>query len=237
MKHLVVGSMSEWSGVLSKAFNKLIAVKSVPMEFTEENLAKWAKYNLHPVYFPDEEISDDRPLKNWVKPEKWFYNQIKSGKISQDAVKLKKGWCIVDFTPSVDYNKGIQVFPNDPLVPLITRLRQEGRIGKYDSTPIGSRFVIINDEWRNVLLPELAKELGFKAEQMNLERAIEFNVIGNLYDKNRGKFNAWEWFDDRFEDSYRLLGGRRGDGGLASVSGSWSGDRSGSIAGRPLVSF
>ncbi len=282
MKNLVVGSMSEWSGmlkdffrqiadgsitkerleeflahrnpfeaavvlfeklikkaqrVLSKAFDKLIAVESVPAEFTEENLAKWAKYNLRPVYLPDEEISEDRPFRNWVKPEKWFYSQIGDGKISENATKLKKGWYLADFTLSADYNNGTQVFQNDPLAPLIIRLRREGRIGKYDSTPMGSRFAITNDEWRNVLLPELAKELGFKSEQVRLERVIEFNAIGNLYDKNRGKFNAWEWFDDRFEDSRRLCGGDRDVGGFAFVSYRWSVFRFDSVAGRPLVSF
>lgn len=282
MKNLVVGSMSEWSGMLrdffrqiadgsitkehfgeflahrnpfeavavlfdglikkaqralSKAFNKLVAVDPVSAEFTEGNLAKWAMYNLRPVYFPDEEISKDCPLKNWVKPDKWFYDQIRNGKIGKDATKLKEGWYLADFTPSVDYNNGTQVFPNDPLAPLITRLRQEGKIGKNDSTPMGSRFVITNNEWWNVLLPKLAKELGFKPEQIRLERAVEFNAIGNLYDKNRGKFNVWEWFDDQFEVSRHLFGGYRVRGGLASVDCPCSGLHHDDIAGRPLVSF
>ncbi len=73
--------------------------------------------------------------------------------------------------------------------------------------------------------------------QIRLERAIEANAIGNLYDPNRGKFNAWEWFEDALEDSFRLFGGRRDDGGLAHVRYYWHGARFSSIAARPLVSF
>ena len=124
MKKEIVGSMSEWFGVLkdvfrqiddgsliirhfqallehrnpfdvdgsftekllSKRFGKKITVDPLPAEFTEENLTKWAQYNLTPVFLPDEEISENRNLKNWVKPEKWFYYQIKGGKISADVL-------------------------------------------------------------------------------------------------------------------------------------------------------
>lgn len=71
----------------------------------------------------------------------------------------------------------------------------------------------------------------------NLKRAIEFNAIGNLYDSNRGKFNAWGWFEDRFEDFGRLCGGDRDRGGLANVDFGRRGSCRSYIAARPLVSF
>lgn len=232
--------VSKTQKLLSKRFNKKIEVDPLPSEFTEENLHLWAKYNLKPVFLPDEEIGENRPLKNWVKPEKWFYQKIKEGKIAKDSARIKPGWYLADFTPSVDYNDGIQVYPNDPFALIIERLRSEGKVGKYDKTPPGSRFAIVpQDEWP-IVLAEIAKELGFKTEQVGLERVIEFNTIGNLYDSNRGKFNIWEWFADSFEDSSRLDGGYRDSGGLANVSYDgcrWSDDRYGSVAGRPLVSF
>lgn len=224
--------------LLSKRFGKKIKVDDpLPTEFTEENLQKWERYNLKPIFLSDEEIGEDRNLKNWTKPEKWFYQKIREGKIAGDSAKLRKGWYLADFTLSVDYDNGVQVYPSDPFVPIIERLQRERKIGKYDKAPMGSRFAIMpNTEW-SVVLVEITKELGLKPEQVQLERAIEFNAIGNLYDSNRGKFNTWEWFNDSFGDSRRLIGGGRDHGGLAFVFDFWSGYRSDGVAGRPLVSF
>jgi len=229
--------MAQTAKMLSKRFGKKIVVDPLPAWFTEENLAKAAKFNLRPIFLPGEEIGRGRPLRNWVKPNDWFYHQIQDNKIAKDSAYLKRGWYLADFSIGVDYNDGIQVFPDDPLAPIITRLRQDGKIGKNDKTPIGSRFAIIHkDEW-SLVLAELANNLGLKPEQFRLERAIEFNVIGNLYDNHRGKFNMWEWFADDFEDARPLYGGRRAGGGLADVDCGWSGHRDDVIAGRPLVSF
>lgn len=229
--------VSKTQKLLSKCFGKKILVDPIPQEFTPENLEKWAKYNRKPIFLPDEEIGKNRPLKDWVKPEKWFYQKIKEGKIAKDSATLKSGWYLADFTPSVDYDDGVQVYPNDPLSPIIERLRKEGKIRKYDKTPMGSRFAIVpQTEWP-LVLAEIAKELGLKPEQVRMERAIEFNAIGNLYDSNRGRFNTWEWFNDPFEDSSLLCGGSRGRGGLAVVYYHWSDYRNDFIVGRPLVSF
>ena len=223
--------------LLSKKFGQRIEVDPLPPEFTEENLAGWEKFNLKPIFLPDEEIGENRKLKGWVKPERWFYEKIGEGKIRSDSAQLHRGWYLADFTVGVDYTDGTQVFPNDPLAPIIYKLREEKKAGKYDNTPLGSRFSITHDEWREVVCPAIAQELGFRPNQIRLERAIEFNAIGNLYDANRGKFNMWEWFDNIFEDFYRLGGGHRRHGGLAVVSCFLSSSRLGRIAGRPLVSF
>lgn len=239
-EHRVVSSLVALVGATQKKLQKFfrVDIEPMPAEFTEENLAKWAEFNFKPVYLPMEEIGEDRKLKGWTKPEGWFYQKIKEGKISVDSTQLCKGWYLADFTVGTDYIDGAQVFLNDPLAPIITRLREEGKIGKYDNTPVGSRFAITNDEWRNVVCPAVAEALGFKPEQVRLERAAEFNAIGNIYDPNRGRFNMWEWFSDKFEDSYRLCGGFRDFGGLAGVGCGWSGGRGGvDFAGRPLVSF
>ncbi len=222
--------------LLSKKFGQHVEVDPLPPEFTEENLAKWEQLNLKPVFLPGEEIGEDPKLKSWIKPEPWFYQQIASGKIKSDSARLYKGWYLADFTSGADYTDGTQVFNNDPLTPIIQRLREEGKVGRCDNSPPGSRFAITNDEWRDTICPVIAQHLGFKPEQVRLERAIEFNAIGNLYDPNRGKF-IWEWWSDIFEDSSRLFGGHRGCGGLAFVDYGMADFRSGLIAGRPLVSF
>ena len=229
--------MAQTAKLLSKRFGKKITVDHLPAWFTEENLAKAAKFNLRPIFLPGEEIGRGRPLRNWVKPNDWFYHQIQDNKIAKDSAYLKRGWYLADFTLGADYDSGTQVFQNDPLSPIITRLRQEGKIGKNEKTPMGSRFAIVpKDEWPLVLV-ELANELGLDPEQLRLERAIEFNAIGNIYDSHRGQFNMWEWFTDDFGGASRLYGGARGRGGLTNVHCDCAGSRYDYISGRPLVSF
>lgn len=227
---------------LSAIFKKRVIVDPLSPEFTEENLAHWATFNFKPVFLPDEEISEGRVLKGWTKPVGWFYERVVDGKIKPlysglPPTKLRRGWYLADFTVSADYTDGSQVFVADPLAPIIADLRSKKLVGRHNNTPDGSRFSITPDEWQDVVLAHVASKLGVTRAQIRLERAIEFNAIGNLYDLNRGKFNAWEWFEDQFVGSARLDGGYRDDGGLASVYCDWRTDRYDSIAGRPLVSF
>ncbi len=228
--------------MLSKRFGKRIHVDQIPPEFTDENLAHWAKYNMKPVLLPREEISLARKLNNFTKLEQWFYDRVQDGKIKPTypdlpPTLLRGCWHLADFTVSADYTDGSQVFVDDPLAPIIADLRTKKLVGRHNNTPDGSRFAITPDEWQDCVLAHVASKLGVTRAQMRLERAVEFNAIGNLYDPNRGKFNAWEWFEDRFEDSNRLYGGYRDYGGLASVSFNWHDNRSSNVAARPLVSF
>src|SRR3989344_9446835 len=196
---------------LKKFFGRHVQVDPVPSSWTQEFLENAAKYNLRPVFLPETDISESFQHGGYVKPDAWYYNNVKSGNIKGKApTKLRKGWYLADFSMGTDYTDGTQVFANDPLAPVIERLRREKKIGKYDLTPLGSRFSITNDEWRETVCPAVARELGVRPEQVGLERAIEFNAIGNLYDPNRGRFNMWEWFSDVFEASRRLCGGARG---------------------------
>jgi hypothetical protein len=227
---------------LSTVFKKRIIVDPLPPEFTEENLVHWATFNFRPVFLPREDIGASRPLKNWIKPERWFYERVGNGKIRPihpdlPPTLLSGCWCLADFTVSADYTDGSQVFVDDPLVPIIADLRQKKLVGRHSNTPDGSRFSVTPDEWQDIVLAHVASKLGVTRAQTRLERAVDSNAIGNLYDPNRGKFNAWEWFEDPFGDSDRLFGGGRGSGGLAGVNYYWLGGRSGGIAARPLVSF
>src|SRR3989338_7144644 len=227
---------------LSTVFKKRIIVAPLPPEFTEENLALWATFNFFPVFLPREDIGMNRPLKNWTKLGRWFYDRIADGKIKPihpdlPPTLLRGCWCLADFTVSADYTDGSQVFVNDPLAPIIADLRQKKLVGRHNNTPDGSRFSITPDEWQDVVLAHVASKLGVTRAQTRLERAIDSNAIGNLYDPNRGKFNAWEGFEDLFEDSCRLYGGSRGSGGLGDVGYCWRGGRHGGLAARPLVSF
>lgn len=227
---------------LSNVFKKRIVLTPLPREFTDENLALWATFNFKPGYLPAEDISGTRSLKKWTKLEKWFYDRVRDGKIKPiheglSSTHLPGRWILYDATVGADYASGTQVFVNDPLASVISGLREKNLVGKHDSTPMGSRFSITPDEWQDVVLAHVASKLGVTRAQIRLERAIEFNAIGNLYDSNRGKFNVWEWFQDQFEDSDRLYGGCRDYGGLAGVDYFWHGSRFDDLAARPLVCF
>ncbi|TSC74262.1 MAG: hypothetical protein G01um101444_337 [Parcubacteria group bacterium Gr01-1014_44] len=228
--------------MLSKRFSKRIIVDPLPPEFTEERLAFWATFNFHPVFLPGEDIYASRPLKNWTKPDEFFYEMASNTEINEEllvSTSLWRGWYLADFTLGTDCTDESRVFLEDPLSPIITDLREKKLIGKYSDTPLGSRFAITPNEWRDCVLAHVASKLGVTRAQTRLERAIEFNAIGNLYDNNRGKFNSSEWFEDYvvcWEDINRLYGGCR-RGGLADFSNKADSCRCDYVAGRPLVSF
>jgi hypothetical protein len=226
--------------LLLKSFGK-IAIDPLPEWFTEENLARAATFNLRPIFLPGEKIYEGRLLRNWKMPSIWFYEQIRTGKIGRDSDRLLGGWHLADFTSSVNFDGGRQVFCNDPLAPIIAGCRQRMSIGRHPNTPIGSRFAILPESEWSLVFVKLAGKLGLDPWQIRLERAIEFNAIGNLYDANRGQFTSWEWFADAYDAPARnsgcLFGGARDEGGLASVHYGTTCDRGAGVAGRPLIRF
>lgn len=61
---------------LSTIFKKRIVVDPLPPEFTDENLALWARFNFRPVFLPREDISANRPLNNWTKLGRFFTTML-----------------------------------------------------------------------------------------------------------------------------------------------------------------
>lgn len=222
---------------LRKKLGQIIQVPALPTAVTVVLFNKLAGFNMRPCFLPDLDIMANFNCPGYVKPNPWFYQKIESGEIDKAAAKLPGIWVFADFTKAIDYTDGTQVFPKDPLSPFITQLRQEGKIGKYDKTPSGSRFAITNDEWRNIVAPAFAKLIGVNPSQVRLERVVEFNFLGNVYDNNRGRFYSWQWFNDSFGSSGRLDGGDRDCGGLAHVDYDSSDYRSDFLFGRLLVEF
>lgn len=214
-----------------------IKVDPFPPQFTLPFLTRAAEFGQRPVFFPDIEICQDSKFDNFVMPPEDFYNWIRSGQIAPDSAKLKKGWCLVNFTPAIYSTDKVRVYPDDPFAPIIKRLREEDEIEEYrSSSPLGSRFAITGSEWPKVFAA-LGLEIEVSPDQINLERCIEYNFLGNVYDPDRGKFNSWESFADLLGDSKRLAGGCCSNGGLAHVESLWVDARIGDLAGRPLVSF
>ena len=174
-----------------------------------------------------------------VKPEDWYWEQIKAGRISKEAAKLQGLWFLVDGSQKPNHDSGRQLYENDPLGPTLARLRQEGKIAvpsSYRHIPDASRFAVSWDEVTQHVNPAVAELLGVEVSQVRLPRAIEFNVLGNLFHPEWGETTTWEWFEDVFGGGRRLHGGYSVYGGLADVDHYWSDGRD-DIGFRPLVVF
>lgn len=226
---------------LSRKLGRHVVPFQFPQLVTVENLQKWEAFNARPIFLPELDLTETARLpKRWVRLGATFYEWLRQGKIGEAIpgvrpTLLRPGWYLADMSVGVDYTNGTQVFPADPWAPLFEQLRREKLVGKYNETPLGSRFTATWDEWVKTTLVYMASKLGFPAASVWLERASEFNAIGNLYDPNRGAHNMWVWLADPFGDSDRLIGGARDFGGLAGVHYDWRVNRDRSIAARPLV--
>lgn len=234
---------SQMASILSQRFNKVIEVPPLPSICTQDNLTRWERFNLKPVFLPNEEIRQIltvTELKDWIKLNDRFYRLLDEGRIARDSAWLLGDWVLADFTDlenntSQEEYKLREIYKDDPLSPVIERLRWEGKIGKLtnkywqNAIQPGSRFAITHYEWGDVVCPAIAKKLGIR--EVRLERAIEFNAIANLYHPNRNKFLSQEFFED-IEDIYTTTS-TRGEMFLSCHgSGSFGGETSiGATAG------
>ena len=200
-----------------------------------------------PLYFPAIEFKQNSRFPGWsVKPEEWYWEQIKAGRVDKDAAKLGGYWSLFDESRRPSYDNGKQMFTDDPLEAILVRGRHEGKIEVPDylrEVPKESRFGVSPDEQDKFVFPSIADSLGLLTRVANGQAQVrrptemEFNFVGNLRYPHLGQANTWEWMQDRFEDDYRLLGGHSDYGGLAYVSYDWSDYHNDSIAFRPVVAF
>ena len=205
----------------------------------------WQNLGLEPHFLPGIVLSQDSNLLGWkIKPEPWFWNKIKEGKIrwlikgelvaDQKAGDLEGITILVDTRLKPKYG---DEYKDDWLGQIISGLRKAGKI--QDFNPRSSRFNVSAEE-TELIKAEAAKILGLKSEQIRLEREIEANVIPQMYPYmprvNDGRTNTWEWREEFFGGrGYRLDGGYSGGGGLAGVSCGSGGHPWGSRAFRLLA--
>ena len=234
-EHLVIAEKQ----ALSAFFGKDIAVSEPPQELfqTLEQMSKLGITGFEPHFLPQVSLTEKDKFPGWkVRPESWFWKQIKDGKISADSATLQAGWYLVDGRQKPNYDNGQQRYENDYLEPIMADLRKTGKIQKYSSVPDISRFGASPDKIEGIILPEVVRITGAKGET-SPKRYIELNIWGNMFHPKWGQTNTSEWFADNFGDSYRLVGGHSDYGGLAHVYGPWSDDRHDHIAFSPVVRF
>ena len=201
-------------------------------KYGEKQVRRWKRNWFEPHFLPAVAMLKDAELPGWkTKPNEWYYSKMAGGKIlrsingklevDREAFKLEGITVLVDVRLKPKYADGRQMYDNDYLVgKVVEGLRRAGKIANYN--PQQSRFNVSADEWESEIKPVLAVKLGLNENQLRLERAIEANVIPQLYPymprKDDGITNAWEWREEYFEDrSARLRSGHSGYGGLAHV--------------------
>ena len=211
--------------------------------FAERGITKFD--DIH--YFPQMQLQENDKLwrgRDRVKPEPYFWQQIKKGEnnFPQHVAELDEGWYIFDSRVKPMYENGQQRYGEDDYMePLMAYLRElgpeNGGIEKYSRIPDYSRAGASPREIEEVILPAFAEMSGAKGIVRN-RRYIEFNVLGNIAHPELGKTNTWEWFGDPvFQGDCRLLGGDSDFGGLAYVDDLHVDGRNGDTAFSPVVKF
>lgn len=182
-----------------------------------------------PIYFPAMELRRDMEYPSgWVRLGDWYWRMLKEGKVAKEAALLKGCWALLDVSHRPSYKMmARQMFKGDGRVGLL--LAEGRRLGKiavveaYKNLPAASRFAVSADALDEFVFPQLAAllqlsdKLASGTVEVRVPTAAEFNFAGNLSYRHFGRADTWEWFDDVFEDKYRLLGGSAPLGGLADV--------------------
>lgn len=207
------------------------------MEFVERANEQGFTFELY--FEPNVVFTKDANYPGWrVKPDTWFWEQIREGNILADAAVLSGRWAAMEAIQKPEYDGGKQLHENDSLAPILERLRKEGKITIPDwcsLIPSTSRFGISFDEITKYVVPEFAQVTQIEAEQAQVPPYIAFNFRGNVAHPEWGETNTWERFADSFGGGSRLVGGRRVRGGLAYVGYGWRGVRSDCVGFRLRV--
>ncbi len=217
---LVVAARAELKGAWGRDFE----IPTPPDALFEdlENFAERRIRGLDEVYYqPGLQLKENDKFwkeKGRVKPEQYFWQQIKDGNFPAESAMLEEGWFVGDRRAKPRYENGQQRYGEDDYMEsLMAELRDAGKIQRYSGIPDISRFGASPQEIEGTILPVFAEMTGVKGKVRN-RKFIEFNVRGNMAHPEYGQTNTWEWFaDPAFRGSHRLIGGHSGLGGLAFV--------------------
>jgi len=177
--------------------------------------------------------------KAWLQLDpSWFWSEKTRKSVSNETLTIPRSWYIFDTTVKPMYNReGTQMYPNDPLITLLTQLKTEDRINLFSNTPTGSRFGITSNEIDRHVMPELAKMLGTTLTDTRIPTAEEINILGNMFHPELDKANVAEWFYNKFGDDARFTEGYSGYGALSYGHNDKHMVQSDRVGFRPIVEF
>ncbi len=201
-----------------------------------EVVARWSELGLEPHFLPQVTMSSGEDFPGWkIKldgGDNWYYEQVDeqrivlcqaNGDLTPETLVLNGITVLIDTRMKPEFNGGKQMFENDNLFNSVMReLREREKIASFTQGNPPSRFGTSSIEWEEYIRPSLAKHIGLEVSQIRLERAVEANVISQLYPYMPraldGGTNTWLWCEEYFIDSSRrLLGGGLSGGGLSAV--------------------
>ncbi|HEU0050806.1 MAG TPA: hypothetical protein VFQ60_01990 [Patescibacteria group bacterium] len=250
---------------LRKFFGREIPVPHLPKEATRERILEWRRMGFELHYLPNlsvAEIKRDREGKilevtpidfpGWKKKpgrrytrgvyinSVEFFDEVKTGGfLDLSALDLFGGWILIDTRKKPNFDKGKQMYENDPLGPALEELRKKNVIEDFKIK--GSRFNLSSNELENPkVLEAFAKVLNFHSIpglEVSIPRTIEFNILGNIFYPEWGKTDTQEWFGDYGKGSNRLFGGDSNDGGLSCVDDGVCRGRSDGVGFRVIGRF
>ena len=208
-------------------------------KYGEDKVRRWNALGLEPHFLPEITMSRETEFPGWkVKPDEWLYLKVKEGKIlrqrfdgelqvDHNAFALEGVTVLVDTRLKPTHKEDKQMWADDHLFlgPIMERLRDEKRITENYYGLQSSRFDVSIDEWAHEIRPAVADFLGLGCSQIRLERAIEMNVIPQLYphmprkdDLATDRGFSWIWLEEYFAvRANRLVGGQFYYGGFAFV--------------------
>lgn len=200
----------------------------------------WTQAEGH--FIPNIVMEQSSNFPSWkVKPGEWFWGRIVENGLPKDVAILEGNWVIIDGSQKPEYQEGAQMFENDPFVSTLKELRESGQIQLKPWTErivnSGSRYGISYDEIQKSVNPAIAILLGVVQTQVRLPRALEYNLLGNMYHPEWGNTFTWDWLQEIYADNMPLLVGRSKNGGLASYDCTTSQRHGDHIGFRPLIVF
>jgi len=213
-----------------------------PMELTEfiERTCKLG-FTFEPYLSPGKHFSSDSDYPGWVvRPQAWFFDQIKRGNISPDSVRLPLQWAAMETIERPSYDRGGQLYENDALASILEDLRKGGKIAVPDwckHIPSVSRFGVSADEISGPVASRFAEVVKVNAVNVDAPTYMAFNYLGNIAHPEFGQANTAEWFVNIFARGYRLIGGNSDNDGLAGVGCDSSDGHRGDLGFRLLVAF
>ncbi|HEU0051440.1 MAG TPA: hypothetical protein VFQ60_05305, partial [Patescibacteria group bacterium] len=188
---------------LRKFFGKEIRVPPLPPEITVKKIKAWEALDLRLHYLPPVSMAEiKRDAAGAIKEvhlkafpgwkEKPVFNNVDKSKLAaSDFFQLPGGWVLVDAREKPAYQKN---YDQDFLAPVLDDLNKRGVIKQENSAgnelSYKTRFGLSLEELEKPeVVQAFAKALGvvdFPGVEVRLERCIERNIIGNMYQPTYG---------------------------------------------------
>lgn len=227
--------------------------------YGEDFIRRLEALNLGVIYLPGNKRlsrgTTNEKLPGYQKPLNGFYwDSLEGGQLllpkgdsfgpTKTAQPGRKNGLVivVDTRCKPSYTDGSQMWVDDKFLgQTIEGLRKADKIPTMNWCPRDSRFGVSAIEYETVVAAALNADERFEGRinWVGGELACQWNVICQIYKEfpraSDGTTDTWIILRERFVgESYCLVGGRSGVGGLANVDHGHAGNRWRSSSGRPL---